>query len=435
MLSSLLATFMVTAHSTTLLDFRCNAGDTCEDMMEFLNEENEKQPNPIPPMATQFLKPVCNTEDGYCSIDCGGSRGELFCVLVQELVPEGQIIVNASKLYCDPDNSWCAVDLTCTADIDCTSRLPEHRCSSSGACIPSSATECKDNSDCKQDGFGYCDTRTYSGVAVSFCVAPPITIETTLPPTQAPSGIVIKGECLASNKTQALCTAAYAQVAHDCEALCNDKDLFIEIWDICLFDACASCDLDSMADECVPSLYPYCDSLCKDRIVTTNEPSKYPSVDPTVDRTKYPSKYPSMYDKSSSDDSDCVWVCKSDSRESKSGSKSSSSESASDSGDAQKSQSNARDLDANEYEENETMQTAVDSAKIINVAVGGIALCIGIVIGLVISRCCFYAKNPHNYRFGRLKSVDVSLEEEDADVEDENECTVMMSNTRGNTVS
>eukprot|EP01083_Nonionella_stella_P020028 55567_1 len=164
MLSSFLAALIVTARSTTLLDFGCSAGDTCSEIMPFLTEENAKSENPVPDALVLALTPTCNTDDGYCSIDCAAPFS-FACASV----PEGQIVVNSSVVYCDPSNAWCAVDLTCTSDIDCTAKLPRYKCASTGACIPSSSTECTDNSDCTTDGIRYCDTRTYSGVTVSFC--------------------------------------------------------------------------------------------------------------------------------------------------------------------------------------------------------------------------------------------------------------------------
>lgn len=59
-------------------------------------------------------------------------------------------------------------------------------------------------------------------------------------------------DCLTSDVTQDLCITAYEQ---DCMAVCwGDDSVFISIFDACLFDACAACNIDSMTKECIQPL-------------------------------------------------------------------------------------------------------------------------------------------------------------------------------------
>ncbi len=55
-----------------------------------------------------------------------------------------------------------------------------------------------------------------------------------------------------SNATQTLCTVAYEQ---DCDAMCaGNPDVFVEVWDSCLYDACAACSIDHMTKDCLQPL-------------------------------------------------------------------------------------------------------------------------------------------------------------------------------------
>eukprot|EP01083_Nonionella_stella_P286395 974887_1 len=158
MLSSFLAGLIITTQSLTIpniiLDTPCNVSNPdCSDLLTLLVDVMNGN---VDDSLLNVIKPKCNTDDGYCSIDCSGWL-EPVCWHFD------------TSLYCDDMNGWCAADLTCNTSDDCMV-YTMGKCSSSGICIPTaSAGDCMNNSDCATDGFGYCDTQTYSGVTVSFC--------------------------------------------------------------------------------------------------------------------------------------------------------------------------------------------------------------------------------------------------------------------------
>ena len=68
-------------------------------------------------------------------------------------------------------------------------------------------------------------------------------------------------DCLTSNTTQTLCIKAYKQDCKSC--MDGDDNVFMAIFDACLYDACAACNIDKMTKECMQPLTVYCEQKCK----------------------------------------------------------------------------------------------------------------------------------------------------------------------------
>ena len=118
--------------------------------------------------------------------------------------------------------------------------------------------------------------------------------------------IFVAGDCLTSNTTQTLCIKAYEQ---DCESCMDgDDNVFMPIFDACLYDACAACNIDKMTKECVQPLTVYCGQKCNPpsqanqpthlptsnpiTLKPTQKPSTNPTLQPTLKPTHKPTKYP-----------------------------------------------------------------------------------------------------------------------------------------------